>query len=259
MNLCTSPTYCHFARYTESYVSKVDMLSVVPITTSILLVTTRSVSSCTAAAMAQICSVMWVIPGLFLGSFALRGYIKPGTFEVVHANDSMKCNFGGSEYPMYVFGESILFFYLPTLTCAVMYAIVGYYQAKYRVLGVGRLVRRGVWVTFFYCLCWIPFVVVTSLSNNNRLSNNTSLLSFTYVFYYFSVIVNPLTYIVTSQFFQVRLRNYISTKKEYSQVEHQAVKVPPAILEVGRNNESVIETAHSQELGDMSSDDELLG
>ena len=248
------------------------MLSVIPITTSILLITIRGVSSCTTSLMLLLSSASWVIPGLYLGSFALRGYLHPGTFGVVNVNDSVRCNFGGSEYHQYVLGESVLFFYLPTLTCAVMYCIVGYYQAKYRVLGVARLVRRGVWVTFFYCVCWIPFVVVYTLSQHHDLKDNlTWLLSFTYVFYYFSVIANPLTYIVTSQFFQVRLRNYLSTKRRVEQVvpNHPHVE-GKGVIEVGRNHESVIETSRSGRLGDdmtsrsgrmgddMTSDDEMI-
>ena len=219
------------------------MLAVLPITLSVLMLTVRGISTCTSRNMTLLCTAVWVIPALYLGSFSLLGVLKPGTFEIVAANDSRKCDFGGGEYQRYILGESILFFYFPVFACVVTYSVVGFYQLRYRVLGVGRLIRRGLWITFFYCLCWIPFMVVLSLAEHHHLDRD--LLLYTYLFFYLSVIINPSVYVFTSKPFQVRMQQFLSSPPlpGFTRPDPGMVHVNDrANFEVGRGAGSLVET-----------------
>ena len=248
MNTCAlSTTFCQLARYAESYSSKVEMLTVLPITISILMLTLRGYTSCTTLSMVLLCTAVWIVPALYLGTFTLLGALKPGSFYVVFANDSRRCDFGGEQYHRYVLGESVLFFYFPVFACVVMYSVVGYFQIRYRVLGVARLVRRGLWITFFYCLCWVPFMVVLSLAENGHLDR--SLLLYTYLFFYISVIVNPLVYVFTSKPFQIRLQQFLSARASPQTLpDPDIVHVnDQASFEVGRGAGSLVETTSGME------------
>ena len=154
--------------------------------------------------MIKLSSVSWLIPALFLSSFTIKGHITPHSFYIQYSNKSRRCDFTGTSHPAYLTSQSVLFFYTPTVVCAVMYVVVGYYHTKYQVPGVLRLTRRGCFVTFFYCACWLPFMMVSSYY---RGLVSSQVFVFTYLFYYFSVVVNPLTYTLTSQFFLRRVRS----------------------------------------------------
>lgn len=235
------------ARYTESYSSKVEMLAVLPITISILMLTLRGVTSCSTQIMITLCSVVWIIPALYLGSFSLMGFLKPGTFEMAFTNDSRRCDFAGDQYQNYVLGESIIFFYLPVLGCVILYTVVGFYLIRYQVLGVARLVRRGLWITFFYCLCWIPFMVILTLVEHGH--KNPTLLLYTYLFFYSSVVINPLVYVFTSKPFQVVMRQLMTSPPRIQTFRnpHMVHVNDQGSFEVGRGAGNLVETTSGAE------------
>ena len=256
-NTCQfSETFCRVARYAESYSSKVEMLAVLPITISILMLTLRGLTSCTTQIMIMLCSVVWIVPALYLGSFSLLGVLKPGTFGIVFTNDSRRCDFAGDEYQNYVLGESIIFFYLPVLACVILYTVVGFYLVRYQVLGVARLARRGLWITFFYCLCWIPFMVVLTLVEHGH--KNRTLLLYTYLFFYSSVIINPLVYVFTSKPFQVIMKRLMTPSPRIQRFrDPKLVHVnDQGSFEVGRGAGNLVETT-SEAAGIVSMVEEI--
>ena len=160
--------------------------------------------------MIKLCSISWLIPLIFLASFTVKGHVTSDSFYIRYSNKSGRCDFTGTAHPAYMTSQSVLFFYLPTILCGLMYLTVGYFHYKYQVAGVGRLAKRGCFVTVFYCACWLPFMVVSSYYRGQV---SRQIFVFTYLFYYFSVIVNPLTYTLTSQFFSRMISSILS---EYS-------------------------------------------
>ena len=194
--------------------------------------------------MLKLCTISWLIPAIFLAAFAIKGRVTPDSFYIQYSNKSRRCDFTGTAHSSYRTSQSVLFFYLPTVLCALMYVMIGYFHTKFRVPGVRRLARRGCFVTFFYCASWLPFMVVSSYYRGQV---SSSVFVLTYLFYYFSVVVNPLTYTLTSQFFLTRARTL------YSGYTSSAASPPPnavkqeVVINVGHSD---IDTADEFESGD---------
>lgn len=233
------------------------MLAVAPVAVSLLLLTFRGNLACTTSTMVSLSVGIWVVPALYLGSWTIVGVVKPGSFVVVHANDSRHCDWGGEDYQWYVLGESILFFYLPAALCLGIHLVVGFFTLRHQAVGVSRLVRRGLWIIFFFCLCWVPFMVVEILSQHGYLER--SLLLYTYLFFYLSVIINPLVFVLTSRPFRVRLLRILDSRPftprhASSGLIHVNDR---ADFEIGRGQGALVETTSGmEEAVDMKDDSE---
>ncbi len=90
-------------------------------------------------------------------------------------------------------------------------------------------------------------MVVISLTEHHRAPKD--LLSCTYVLYYVSVIINPVTYVFTSKPFQIRIKQFLDTRKAGRAGEGiEPVHVnDQASFEVGRGRGSLVETSDGLE------------
>lgn len=192
---------------------------------------------CTPRRMVLLSSLSWAVPLLFLAGFTLKGHLTPHSFYIAYSNTSKRCDFTGPVHKQYYLpAQSVLFFYTPTVVCALLYLQVGYYYLKYRVKGVLRLVQRGLFVTLFYCLCWLPFMVVSSYYRG-AVSPNVFVMM--YLSYYFSVIVQPVTYTMTSQFFVKGFTSWLTSHHSSSRSPQDQ---PVGVVNEGHDSDSSVKS-----------------